>query len=153
MGHDDRREILERLEGLEELVRSHLGERGSRGDDRGRRERDRGRSHRRHHEHDRDRGGEDFQEKRIIDTIVRLVSQEVRRVVHDQQERSRRPDDGGSEKRIVDLIVGLVSEHVQEIVSAELDRRFGRPDPGRAGEERSPLSPSNPPPPPDSSQD
>jgi hypothetical protein len=27
---------------------------------------------------------------------------------------------------------------VQEIVSTELDRRFGRPDPAHAGEERAP---------------
>ena len=44
---------------------------------------------------------------------------------------------GGDEKRIVDLIVGLVSEHVQEIVCTELDRRLGRADAPRNGDQGS----------------
>jgi hypothetical protein len=47
---------------------------------------------------------------------------------------------------MVDLIVGLVSEHVREIVSLELDRRLGRADAPRAGEERSSCAPAAPPP-------
>jgi hypothetical protein len=128
MGHDDRREIFERLEALERRIGSGRRERdgdGWRGRDRNQdrdrdRDRDRGR---------RDRGDEEFQEKRVIDTIVRLVSEEMTRILdRQQQERSADRDEGGNEKRTVDLIVRLVSEHVQEIVSVELDRRLGRPD-------------------------
>ena len=136
MGHDDRREIFERLRALERLVRSRHEEHGGCDD-----ERHRGHDcgHRDHHGHDccHHHGGEDFQEKRIIDTIVRLVSEQVGRMIEEQQTTSRRHDNGDDEKRIVDLIVGLVSEHVQEIVSTELDRRLGRPKSGET-EERSP---------------
>jgi hypothetical protein len=125
MGYDDRREILERLEALERRM-------GSRRDDR---DRDRDRDHRDsrqrergHHRGDRDdRRGGDFEEKRIIDTIVRLVSEHVECIVEDQMERRRPQQEEGSEKRVVDLIVRLVSEHVQEIVADELDRRLGPP--------------------------
>ena len=136
MGYDDRREIFERLEALERLVRSHHDERGSRRDDR-RRGRDRnGCDH-------RDHDGDEFDEKRVIDTIVYLVTENVGRIV---DERSGQQN-GGGEKRIVDLIVGLVSEHVEEIVARELDRRFGpadgeRPDEGRPA--RGPTPPGAP---------
>ena len=145
MGYDDRREILERLEALERLVRSRHEDRGrSEHDHRGHRDRERCDHH--HHDRGHDHGDGDFDEKRVIDTIVRLVSERVGCILEDQQARSRGHDDGGSEKRVVDLIVGLVSEHVQEIVAMELDRRFGRPAPSGAGEERSPHAPPIPPP-------
>lgn len=140
MGYDDRREIFERLEALERMMR---GDRGRRDGDRGRDRRDdRGRDGHRHHHHgehsrhhddrhdDRRRGRDgNFEEKRIIDTIVTLVSEQVMRMLDDRQARAQARhggDERGDEKRIVDLIVGLVSEHVQEIVSDELDRRLGR---------------------------
>jgi hypothetical protein len=84
--------------------------------------RDRDRGH--HRGGDRDRG-EDFQEKRIIDTIVHLVSERVASIVDERQGGSARHDNGGGEKHIVDLIVRLVSEHVRDIVRSELERRFG----------------------------
>lgn len=144
MGYDDRREILDRLEALERLVRLRHDDRGGgRREHRGERDRDCGD----HHHHDRhdhdcghDRGRGDFEERRIIDTIVQLVTEQVSRLLDDRQERSRQSGDGGDEKRIVDLVVSLVSEHVQEIVAMELDRRFGRPAAPGAG--------APPPPPP-----
>jgi hypothetical protein len=149
MGYDDRREIFERLEALERMIRDGRGRRGhdrdgDRGRDGGREHgrdrdgRDRGGRHHHHHDHchhddrhddRRGRGGSDFEEKRIIDTIVTLVSEQMMRMLDDRQARAQARnggDDHGDEKRIVDLIVGLVSEHVQEIVSEELDRRLGR---------------------------
>lgn len=106
--------------------REHRG----RGDDRRRGER---RRHRHRHDdcdrdgRDSDRGGGgDYDEKRIIDTIVHLVVENLDRQLQDRWARSQHRD-GGDEKRIIDLIVGLVSEHVQEIVATELDRRLGRP--------------------------
>jgi hypothetical protein len=146
MGYDDRQEILERLEALERMLRD---ERGSHGHGHGcggerHRGRERGhhddRCHDRDHRHEHRRGGGDFEEKRIIDTIVTLVSEQVVRILDDRQPRGR--DDGGGEKRIVDLVVGLVSEHVQEIISDELDRRFGRPPLGGAGD-RPPEGPGS----------
>jgi hypothetical protein len=130
MGHDDRREIFERLAALERLVRSQHGERGGAEEHRrGGRERDRWE----HRGRDRDRNGhdDDFQEKRIIDTIVHLVCENMGRMMQDQEAHARQQQDGGGEKRIVDLIVSLVSEHVREIVVTELDRRLGRGDGGR----------------------
>ncbi|MGH7786961.1 MAG: hypothetical protein ACRERC_08855 [Candidatus Binatia bacterium] len=127
MSHDDRREVLERLAALERRLGGGLDESHD------------GCEHR-DHRHGRDhgrRGGGDFDEKRIIDTIVDLVSERVVRILEDQQARQGASDDGGGEKRIVDLIVGLVGEHVREIVGEELDRRLGRP----------PLAPPGPPPP------
>lgn len=126
MGYDDRREILERLAALERRM-------GSRHDDRGAWDSghcgDHHHGHHDHHEHhghrDRRRGGGDFEEKRIIDTIVRLVSEHVECIVEDKLEQNRPSGDEGGEKRLVDLIVRLVSEHVQEIVATELDRRLG----------------------------
>jgi len=122
MGHDDRREIYERLEALE---------RGRHGHDAG---------HGRHHQHEqrhghhhcgeqRGRDGErrrdgDFDEKRVIDTIVDLVEERVGHLLEAHHEHQH---EEGGEKRIVDLIVGLVAEHVREIVAEELDRRLGRP--------------------------
>jgi hypothetical protein len=124
MGYDDRREMLERLEALERRMGSHHDDRGGRqGGHRG--ERHHERRDRRHHDRDRHRGGGEFEEKRIIDTIVRLVSEHVECIVEDKLERSRPQGDEGGEKRIVDLIVRLVSAHVQEIVVTELDRRLG----------------------------
>lgn len=131
MGYDDRREILERLAALERRI-------GRRDDDRGGWEGRRG-GHRHergeccHHDRDRHGGGGDFEEKRIIDTIVRLVSEHVECIVEEQLAQQRPQGDDGGEKRIVDLIVRLVSEHVQEIVAAELDRRLGRADTPPAG--------------------
>ncbi len=154
MGHDDRREIFERLEALERLVRSRSGEHGGRDEhrrgDRDRRDRgrhDHGRhEHGRHehgrHEHDRDdrgrgRGDGEFEEKRIIDTIVQLVGERLERFIQDQQAKTQRRDDGGSEKRVVDLVVRLVGEHVREIVqgivATELDLRVGPPGGERPG--------------------
>jgi hypothetical protein len=134
MGYDDRREIFERLEALERLASSRGDERGSRGDDRngGRRERD-------HHERRRGRddgwehrgrdGNGDFDEKRVVDTIVRLVCENVGEILAEQHEHTHahHQDDGDREKHIIDQIVGCVSEHVREIVAEELDRRLGRP--------------------------
>jgi hypothetical protein len=153
MGYDDRREIFERLEALERMMRDGGGRRGDdRRGDRGRdhgHDRERGGRHHHHgdhcHHHDdrhddrRGRGDGNFEEKRIIDTIVTLVSEQMMRMLDDRQARARGRDDAGErgdEKRIVDLIVGLVSEHVQEIVSEELDRRLGR---GPHDGERPPL--------------
>ena len=131
MGHDERREILERLEALERMMHSHRGDWDDRDDDCDRRhcDHEHGRHGRRRHG-----GEEDFQEKRIIDTIVRLVGEHVGRML-DEHAKDRHTD-GGGEKRIVDLIVGLVSEHVQEIVATELDRRLGRPTSAGADDER-----------------
>jgi len=139
MSYDDRREILERLEALER----RLG--GGRDEPRGGHDGCDHREHRDHrhgHDHGR-RGGGDFDEKRIIDTIVDLVSERVVNILEDQQAQQHAHDDGGGEKRLVDLIVGLVGEHVREIVAEELDRRLGRP----------PLAPPGPPPPPDAPRD
>jgi hypothetical protein len=144
MGYDDRQEILERLESLERRLRDErdhghgCGER-HRGHDRGHHDDHcHDRDHR--HEHRRGRDGGDFEEKRIIDTIVTLVSEQVVRILDERQPRGR--DDGGGERRIVDLVVGLVSEHVQEIISDELDRRFGRPPLGGDGD-RPPQEPGS----------
>jgi len=132
MEHDDSREIFERLEALERLARSRSGERGGWEEHRrgGRDRHDHG-GHDGGHDHGRGRGDGEFEEKRIIDTVVRLVGEKVERVVQDQVARMQRRDDGGDERRIVDLVVRLVGEHVreivQEIVSTELDHRFGRP--------------------------
>ena len=138
MGHDDRREIFERLAALERMVQSRR-EGWGRGD------RDRGDRHHSDHRHDRDRGRDrdrgpdDFEEKRIIDTIVHLVTENVGRML-EEREQPRRED--GDEKRIIDLIVRLVSEHVREIVATELDSRLG---PARNGDDDSPPPPSSPP--------
>lgn len=127
MGYDDRREVFERLEALERLASRH--ERHGGWDDDRHGGRDRGHRHACCHEHHHDRSADgDFDEKRIIDTIVRLVCENVGRMMRDQEAQSRGHDDGSGEKRIVDLIVGLVSEHVREIVATELDRRLGRPE-------------------------
>ena len=128
MGYDDRREILERLEALERRLHSRREGRSSWEHERGR---ERGGDCRHDHERDRERDGGDFQEKRIIDTIVHLVCENMGRMMQDQQAHARQEDDGGGEKRIVDLIVSLVSEHVREIVATELDRRLGRDEGGR----------------------
>jgi hypothetical protein len=153
MGHDDRREIFERLEALERLVRSHSGEHGGRdehrrGDrhDHGRRDRrddrdrdDRGRGRREHGRDDRHRGrGDDgFQEKRIIDTIVQLVGERLERFMQDEQAKNRRHDDGDREQRMIDHVVRRVGEHVrgivQEVVSTELNRRVSPPRDERPG--------------------
>ena len=151
MSHGDRREIFERLAALERMLQSRHG--AGRGRDHHRRERDRDRHehHRDRHEHHHDCDGHDgghgndFEEKRIIDTIVQLVCENVGRMLQEQQDQ--RQHEGQGEKRIVDLIVRLVSEHVREIVATELDQRLGprrssdedpsppRPDPpaGRGG--------------------
>lgn len=135
MGYDDRREIFERLERLERLARDRHDDRGRRDDDR-RHGRDRGRH--RHDDRRRDRDDE-FDEKRVIDTIVHCVSDHVGRMLDEHESRQgRRNGGGGDEKRIVDLIVGLVSEHVEEIVRTELDRRLGRADAPRNGDEPAP---------------
>lgn len=151
MGHEDLREIFERLERLEHHSGSRSGSHGDRDRDDHRNGGDRDRRHGRHHDrhddrhddrhHDRhddgpshrdrrDHGGE-FDEKHLIDTIVKLVGERVERGVQDKLARMQRRDDGGDEKRMVDLVVRLVGERVQEIVqrvvSTELDRRFGRP--------------------------
>lgn len=150
MGYDDRREIYERLEALERLVRSRSGEHGGWDEHRrgGRDRRDHGRrdhhdrGHRGGDEHDRDdryRGRADggFEEKRIIDTIVQLVGERLERFIQDQQAKTQRRDDGGREKQMIDLVVRLVGEHVREIVqrivSNELDRRVGPPRDERQG--------------------
>src|SRR5512143_1435203 len=60
------------------------------------------------HRHD-DHDGE-FDEKRVIDTIVDLVGERVERLLDDRQDRApQHHDGGGDEKRIIDLIVKLVS--------------------------------------------
>jgi hypothetical protein len=155
MGHDDRREIFERLEALERMVRSRSGEHGARDEHRhggrdrrgghGRHDRDHhDRDHHdRHDHHDRgrhdhgrddrgrERGDGEFQEKRIIDTIVQLVGERLERFLQDDHAKRQRPDDGDREQRMVGHVVRQVGEHVREIVqgivSAELDRRIGPP--------------------------
>jgi len=94
-----------------------------------------GHGHHGHHDrHDHDHGHRDdgdFDEKRVIDTIVDLVGERVERLLESRQERGQQRRDGdgdGDEKRVVDLVVRLVSEHVREIVAEELDRRLGRPE-------------------------
>ncbi len=78
-----------------------------------------------HHHDDHDDGG-DFDEKRVIDTIVDLVGERVERMLECRDAHAaQHHEGGGDEKRIVDLIVRLVSEHVREIVVEELDRRLG----------------------------
>lgn len=120
-----RREILERLESLERRLRH---------DDHGH-----GCGHH-HHDHGRDRGG-DFDEKRVIDTIVRCVTEQVEKVIESRQAEQGNRSDGGGEKRIVDLIVACVSEHVQEIVATELDKRLGKPDAKGSSDERAAARP------------
>jgi hypothetical protein len=125
---DDRREIFERLEALERRLGGGDERHGHRrhrrhdcGHDHGHghhHHHDDHRHHDRHHHHDEDEG---FDEKRVIDTIVGLVTEHVGKVVREQA-RSRQD---GEEKRLVDLVVGLIGEHVREIVVTELDRRFG----------------------------
>jgi hypothetical protein len=146
MGNDDQREILERLAALERMLRSRRGDRDSRHEGRERHHRDRRHRHDRHDDHghdhhhhdhdhhdcggndhdhhdcggrDQDRGG-NRDEKRIIDTIVHLVTEQMGRMMQDRQAHSHERGGGGDEKRIVDLIVSLVSEHVREIVVEEL---------------------------------
>lgn len=121
MGYDDRREIFERLEAIERQLRSQHHAHDHQGDH--------GRHHggwrhgRRRHRHD---DGGDFDEKRVIDTIVGLVSEQVGALLDDRARRAAPArGEGGDEKRIIDQIVACVSEHVGEIVRAELDRRFG----------------------------
>lgn len=80
-----------------------------------------------HGHHEEEHGGCDFEEKRVIDTIVDLVGERVGQLLDARQGHHEPRDGGGDEKRIVDLVVGLVAEKVREIVVAELDRRFGRP--------------------------
>lgn len=125
-----RREILERLEALERQTRSRNDDRCGGG------HRDHCGHHHDHHDHGHghDRGG-DFDEKRVIDTIVGLVSEHVGQMLERHQAANQNRDDEGGEKRIVDLIVACVSEHVQEIVATELDKRLGRPD-AKGGDER-----------------
>jgi hypothetical protein len=90
------------------------------------------------HDHDHDHDNE-FDEKRVIDTIVDLVGERVERILdHRSREPQRHEGGGGDEKRIIDLIVSLVSEHVREIVVEELDRRLGR------GEAPAALPPGGP---------
>jgi hypothetical protein len=135
MGHDERREIFERLEALERMAHSRRDERG--GWEHGRRDgghRDRHRDHDHHRRHDCERHDDGFEEKRVIDTIVHLVSERVAHMLDERQGDGRR--DEGGEKRIVDLIVSLVSEHVGEIVRAELDRRLGPADASRGSDAR-----------------
>lgn len=152
MGYDDRREILERLAALERRLDGergehrweHDGERARREEDCGpprhhhhrgarhdeHRGSDRGRGDHHHHGRERGerrRGRRDHDEKRIIDTIVHLVCEQMVRTLDDRDAARRDATDGGGEKRLVDLVVGLVAEHVREIVVEELDRRLGRP--------------------------
>ena len=147
MSYDDRR-YDERRERSPHGRHDH--DCGHRHHDRGHRHDDCGRDH---HDCDRDHddcgrdhrdGGRDFDEKRIIDTIVRLVSERIERVVEEHQASAHRQNEGGDEKRIVDLIVGLVSEHVQEIVVRELDCRLGKRPPGESD-----AAPASDPPEPD----
>ena len=130
-----RREILERLKALERRT-------GSRGNGHGHGCGGHDHHHGDHHhgDHHHERGG-DFDEKRVIDTIVSLVSEHVGQMLESQQAANRNRDEGGNEKRIVDLIVACVSEHVQEIVATELDRRLGRPDTKGAGDAPAPPRP------------
>lgn len=122
MRYHERREIFERLEALERML-------GSEHESRGRHRH--GHGGRCRHERDDEDGGCDFEEKRVIDTIVRLVTEQVGQLLSQRDDRERSDDDGGGEKRFVDLIVACVSEHVREIVATELDRRLGRaPLPG-----------------------
>ena len=127
-----RREILERLEALERRMGSHRDHHDHCG-------------HHHHHDHGRDRdGGGDFDEKRVIDTIVRCVTEQVGKILESHQAESRNRDEGGGEKRIVDLIVACVSEHVPEIVATELDKRFSRADAKAGGEDRPAAKPGRP---------
>lgn len=97
-----------------------------------------GHHHRHDHHHHHDHHDGEFDEKRVIDTIVDLVGERVERLLDDRQAETA-PRHDGDEKRIIDLIVRLVSEHVREIVAEELDRRLGRaegpPAPPARGDE------------------
>lgn len=135
---DERREIFERLEALERRLgggherhggghRDHRHEDDCCGNERRHRHDDHRHGHDHHHHDD-----EGFDEKRVIDTIVGLVTEHVGKVVREQA-RSRQD---GEEKRLIDLVVGLVAAHVHEIVTTELDRRFGPvPDDEDEGED------------------
>lgn len=124
MGNGMKREILERLERLER----GMYERGGR--DRDRRRGDRGGHHRDqdggdHHRgrgRDRHRGGSNYDEKRIIDTIVRLVAERVENIVRERPQANQYEEGRGGEKRIVDLVVHLVAERVEEIVEQAFER-------------------------------
>lgn len=121
MRYHERREIFERLEALERLLHDRHGHGGHR--------RSHGHGCCDHHHHG-DEGGCDFEEKRVIDTIVHLVTEQVGKLLAERADH-RHDDDGGGEKRLIDTIVACVAEHVQEIVATELDRRLGRaPLPG-----------------------
>jgi hypothetical protein len=112
------RKIMERLDAVERRAGDHDQQlRRHEGDRRGR---DGGRDH-----HGRDGG--DYDEKRIIDTIVRLVSERVGQMLEGGGRSNDRDDrdDWREEKRKVDFIVDLVCERVEEIVATELDRRLG----------------------------
>lgn len=114
------RKINERLDGLERRARDHDDEL-RRGAGRGNRD---GRGDHGGH------GGE-HDEKRIIDTIVRLVGERVGEMLQGRDgERDHRQgrdghDDWRDEKRKIDFVVDLVGERVEEIVARELDRRLG----------------------------
>jgi hypothetical protein len=123
-----KRKILRRLDRLERSV----GDRGGRGrGDGDRRGDDRRDGCDRRDGGGRGRRGGDFDEKRVIDTIVRLVSERVGDIVREDTPRGGRgvrndsSRDEGGEKRIVDLIVRLVSERVEEIVEREFEQYLG----------------------------
>lgn len=92
-----------------------------------------------HHHGHRDRhdthGGEEFDERRVIDTIVNLVGERVERMLDARESQDRGRDRGGDEKRTIDLVVSLVAEKVREIIADEFERR---------GLGRSPQAPTRP---------
>ena len=131
MGHDDRREILERLEALERMAHSRRDERGGRDHDRhgrhgGHRDHGRDRHGDRHDDchHDHSGNQDDFDEKRVIDTIVHLVSERVAHMLETASGQGY-TEAAMTRNASIDLIVGLVSEHVGETWRSELDRRLG----------------------------
>jgi hypothetical protein len=93
---DDRfDELMRRLDEIDhrlcDLERYAHGDRRGRDDRRDHRD-DRDHDHRNHHGHDHHerRGGGDFDEKRVVDLIVRLVAERVEEIV---ERREREPRD------------------------------------------------------------
>lgn len=131
MGKRKNQEVLDRLERLERALRDRCDRCDRRDGQRhdGDRHDDCRHEHHRGHrdDHDGQRGGRDYDEKRIIDTIVHLVSERVGHMVREGSQRTTGGGGAGGEKRIVDLVVHLVAERVEEIVEEAFERYFAMP--------------------------
>lgn len=80
--HDDDDNILRRLERLERMLMGRTGDPGPRHDD----------HHHHHHRGPDEHRRDEHDEKRIIDTIVRLVSERVEEIL-DRRLGKRPPDE------------------------------------------------------------